>query len=89
MSKTFALTISGRVQHVGFRYFAYNEASSLMLEGYVKNLENGDVKIEVQGQPGELDIFLATIRKGPAWARVDEMKIQELPEGNYNGFKIV
>ncbi|MEA1898442.1 MAG: acylphosphatase [Bacteroidota bacterium] len=88
MSRTLSIIVTGRVQHVGFRYFAMKEASALNLTGYVRNMENGDVKIIVSG-PGELlDDFLISIRKGPGWARVDDLKIQELPDEEFEGFQI-
>ena len=45
---------SGRVQGVGFRYRSYYIAQSLGLTGWVTNLWDGRVEMEVQGQP--LDI---------------------------------
>lgn len=38
----------GRVQGVGFRYYAVNKANQLGLTGWVKNLPNGTVEMEVQ-----------------------------------------
>ncbi len=88
MYKTLSVTVTGRVQNVGFRYFAFKEANALNLTGNVRNLQNGDVRIIVRG-PGELlDDFLVSIRNGPGWARVDGIKIQELPDEEFSGFQI-
>ena len=40
----------GRVQGVGFRYYAVNKANQLGLTGWVKNLPDGTVEMEVQGE---------------------------------------
>lgn len=51
----------GRVQGVGFRYYAVNKANQLGLTGWVKNLPDGTVEMEVQGEESLIDqliIFL-------------------------------
>lgn len=51
----------GRVQGVGFRYYAVNKANQLGLIGWVKNLPDGTVEMEVQGEEPLIDqliIFL-------------------------------
>ena len=51
----------GRVQGVGFRYYAVNKANQLGLTGWVKNLRDGTVEMEVQGEEPLIDqliIFL-------------------------------
>ena len=51
----------GRVQGVGFRYYAVNKANQLGLTGWVKNLPDGTVEMEVQGEKPLIDqliIFL-------------------------------
>ena len=51
----------GRVQGVGFRYYAVNKANQLGLTGWVKNLPDGTVEMEVQGEEPlieQLIIFL-------------------------------
>ena len=40
----------GRVQGVGFRYYAVQKANQLGLTGWVKNLYDGSVEMEVEGQ---------------------------------------
>ena len=51
----------GRVQGVGFRYYAVNKANQLGLTGWVRNLLDGTVEMEVQGNEPSIDeliIFL-------------------------------
>lgn len=55
------IVFHGRVQGVGFRYYAVNKANQLGLTGWVKNLPDGTVEMEVQGEKPLIDqliIFL-------------------------------
>jgi acylphosphatase len=52
---------SGHVQGVGFRYTALQTAREFEVAGYVQNLPDGRVRIEVEGEPIEVDGFIAAI----------------------------
>ena len=52
---------TGRVQGVGFRYSVRQIAGSLSVTGYVQNLSDGRVRLVAEGEPAELDGFLAQI----------------------------
>jgi len=54
---------SGRVQGVGFRYTASDLARDFAVTGYVKNLRDGGVELLAEGEPDEIDRFLATVRE--------------------------
>ena len=56
--------ISGDVQGVGFRYRANYAAKDLGLTGYVRNLYDGRVEVEVQGERELISRFLAEINAG-------------------------
>ena len=56
---------SGRVQHVGFRYTSLYIARSLGLTGWVRNLSDGRVEMEVQGNPSVLRRFLIRLKSQP------------------------
>lgn len=51
----------GRVQGVGFRYTTREIAESHRVSGYVQNLADGRVGLETEGEPAELDRFLAAV----------------------------
>lgn len=54
----------GRVQGVGFRYYAVQKANQLGLTGWVKNLYDGSVEMEVEGEEPLIDqliIFCKTV----------------------------
>ena len=83
------LLLSGRVQGVGFRYFAYHLARELDLRGWVRNLQDGNVEIEVQGEEELLDQFLMEIKSGPQLAIVEDISINSFENlENYEGFNI-
>ena len=52
----------GRVQAVGFRYTAYKEATKLGLTGFVKNLKNGNVEAEFQGEEYLIDEAITELK---------------------------
>lgn len=56
--------VSGSVQGVGFRYRAYHIAQHLRLTGYVKNLYDGRVEMEVQGESELVRDFLEQVGAG-------------------------
>ena len=87
--KTYNVLISGRVQGVGFRYFAASIAEKYDVRGYVKNRRDGKVKIVCQGEEEELQSFLDEVKKGPAFSVITDTAIEEVPEQKkYNTFGI-
>ncbi len=81
--------LSGRVQGVGFRYFAYRLARELGLNGWARNRPDGRVEIEVQGEEELLDQFLMEIKSGPQLAIVKDISIDPLEKlENYESFTI-
>ena len=71
--------VAGRVQGVGFRAHTQRAATGLGLTGYVRNLADGRVDGEAQGPPAAIDAFVAWLRRGPAWAHVAQLDVDELP----------
>lgn len=72
--------VCGRVQGVGFRYFVKRLAQSERLSGYVRNLPDGRVEFLLQGAPPEVLRVIEQIRSGPAYARVDEVTIEDIDD---------
>ena len=68
----------GTVQGVGFRYFVLQTARRFGLTGYVRNLDNGMVEIEVQGDEAALDQFLKRVRRGNGYSSIDRLTIRSI-----------
>lgn len=84
------LLISGRVQGVGYRYCARIEAQRLGLDGTVRNLEDGRVEAEAEGEPEALESFISWCRHGPPGARVDEVELSWSEDANeFGGFQVL
>lgn len=67
----------GRVQDVGFRYFSVYKARLLGLAGWVKNLDDGSVEMEVQGKEAEIDTLIQFL-DGHRWIRIDAMDVENI-----------
>lgn len=68
--------ISGRVQGVGFRYFAQRAAVELGVTGWARNLEDGRVEVQGNGSPGALSEFEARLRRGPRGSDVRGFEVE-------------
>ena len=81
--------ISGRVQGVGFRYFADRWAAQLGIRGYVKNLWDGGVEVYAIGDPVALEELKRQLSEGPRSARVTGVRESDEPvDPRYNRFRI-
>mgnify|MGYP002761741878 FL=1 len=67
----------GSVQGVGFRYYSEHKANQLRLTGWVKNLYNGDVEMEVQGSQAAID-ELVTFLAGRRFVQITGMDVMKL-----------
>ena len=65
--------ISGRVQGVGFRYFTEAAAAREGLHGWVRNLPDGRVEIDVEGEAEAMERFERNVSHGPPGARVSDV----------------
>ena len=65
--------IRGRVQGVGYRYFARRIALRLGVRGWVRNLPNGDVEVHAEAGAEVLQEFRSELERGPASSRVSEI----------------
>ncbi len=74
------ILFSGQVQGVGFRYHSTVLARQLGLTGWVRNLDDGDVEMEIQGKPETIELFLASLGKTSRYIQIDAMKIIEQEE---------
>jgi acylphosphatase len=81
------VTIRGHVQGVGFRYATTERARSRNVAGWVRNNPDGTVGAVFEGRPEAVEALVAWCRRGPAGARVDDVRIEvEAPSGQ-RGFR--
>jgi len=80
--------LQGRVQGVGFRYFACTQAERLGVRGWVRNLPDGNVEIHAETDPEILDEFSRLIRSGPRMAHVVDMSTAVVPEEGHKYFVV-
>ncbi len=71
--------VSGRVQGVGYRFFAEEWAGQLGIAGYVKNLGDGTVEVYAIGDADSLEQFKLRLQEGPRLARVTGIKESAVP----------
>ena len=67
------VTVKGRVQDVGYRYFVEQEAQSRDLEGWVRNRRDGSVEAVFAGAEASITAMIAACRRGPSSARVEAL----------------
>jgi acylphosphatase len=67
------ITVIGRVQGVGFRYFTQMEAKKRKLTGWVRNEADGNVRLEVQGNEDSLDRFIQSLKEAQYPAKVEDV----------------
>ncbi len=70
--------ISGRVQGVGYRFFVQEAAAREGLGGLVRNMEDGRVEVQAEGDQTGLDRFERALHQGPPWARVERVEVEDL-----------
>lgn len=82
--------LEGTVQGVGFRPFVYRIAVRNSLGGYVRNLGEAGVEVEVEGEPAAVDRFLIALhQEKPPLAEIAEVHIRELPPVGEKEFRIL
>jgi acylphosphatase len=80
--------VVGRVQGVGFRWFAKELADSLKLSGWVRNRDDGSVELEVEGSTDLLDDYERRLQTGNPSAIVEKiLAVPAAPTGG-KGFRI-
>ena len=78
----------GRVQGVGFRYFAQKAAVGLGLRGYARNLDDGRVEVYAAGRREQLDELAGMLHRGPRWADVRGVEEQEAALERHSSFEV-
>ncbi len=78
------ILVFGRVQGVGFRYRAEYTARMMNLTGYVRNLGDGSVEMEVQGEKETINLLLKQLAQS-SYIHISDVQREEIPleDGEY------
>jgi len=83
------LRIRGRVQGVFYRGSARQQARSLGISGYARNLDDGSVEVVAEGEEADVEKLIAWCRLGPPGARVSSVDVGRGPAtGERRGFEV-
>ena len=81
--------VSGLVQGVNYRWFTLETADGLGLTGWVRNLPDGRVEAEIEGDKDVVQQMIEAMRKGPRFAQVTDLEVNEQPCQNiYRDFQV-
>ncbi len=80
--------VAGMVQGVGFRYNCQKIARSIGVRGFVKNMYNGEVYIEAEGDENQLKNIIKWCWQGPLNARVTEVRTETASIKDFKYFEI-
>jgi len=88
-NKILKAIVQGRVQGIGFRWSVQDSARALNLNGWVRNLFDGNVEIEAEGPEEKLKEFLEILKKHP-YAIISSIKSEwkDSKENRYKSFDI-
>jgi len=86
--KHFNIIIYGKVQNVGFRYSAKLQADRLNITGFIQNLADDSVYLEVEGETKNLNLFLDWCHQGPPLAQINNIEINENKLISFTDFSI-
>jgi acylphosphatase len=85
---SFHAVVRGRVQGVGFRYFAQKRATVHGIAGFVRNLPDGSVEVHAEGAPAAVSAFETEVRRGPSFGRVEEVVVTAARARGFQAFEI-
>ena len=88
MTRRVRVLIHGKVQQVGFRWFIMRQATTLGLDGWVRNLDDArSVELEAEGDDNAIGQLLEAARVGPRPARVTSVEVEDLPPAPRQGVR--
>ncbi len=68
---------TGRVQGVGFRMFVREHAMDMGITGWIRNMEDGSVHMEIQGPQSKIDALEKLIRDGNYFIKVQSFGLEK------------
>ncbi len=89
MKTRMLITVTGHVQGVCYRYFTGQQAQTLGVTGWVRNLPNGTVEGCFEGEENAVTSLVEWCGRGPEEARVDQVTVVRHDYlGEFQGFLI-
>ncbi len=85
---SYKVWVVGKVHGVGFRFYSMQMAYKYGVFGFVKNLSDGKVYMELEGELEKIDLFLDWCRIGPMGAKVNEILLENNSLKNFTAFNI-
>jgi acylphosphatase len=82
------IRIYGRVQRIGFRFQSMQVAYKFNVTGLVRNMDDGSVHIEAEGEVSNIEKFIEWCKIGPLGARIEKIYIEEGDIKSYTSFDI-
>ncbi len=82
------IIVCGRVQGVGYRYYIQNQAKKMDIKGFVRNLPDGDVEIDAEGEYGQMSSFIKHCIEGSSYSKINDYYIHDIPEYGFIRFEI-
>lgn len=88
MNVQYHITVHGRVQGVGFRAAARNQARHLNLKGWVENNRSGSVCVVISGTQEKCNEFIRWCERGSGYSWVERLEINEMKPETFSSFTI-
>ena len=80
--------VSGRVQGVGFRYRTYYLAESLGLTGWVRNLYDERVEMELQGREEDMNLLFRKLQEN-RFIYIENCEVERIAVIEERGFQVL
>ena len=87
--KSLHCVVTGQLQDMYFRSWAFDQAQSLGLTGWARNLDDGKIEILAQGDEASAEEFKKRLRQGSQLSRVEDVQAEWIDyDKTYSGFEI-
>lgn len=88
--KSYRIIVKGIVQGVNFRNFTKLEADKIGIKGYVRNVDNGNVEVFLEGEADNIEKMISAVSSGPPYAEVNGVELHEQSDlSNFEDFRVV
>lgn len=87
--KRYYIVFTGRVQNVGFRNTVKMLADKLNLSGWVRNMANGNVEMEIEGNEENIALLLRKMQTRVSWIKITDYAQKEIALKHDNNFLII